>query len=95
VGGSSRARCRAAARTLDPSGVVDFDGDLTLGDVFETWGEPLGRRRLLSFKGPVEVFLDGERVATAAVPLTDGAQVVVEIGGYVPPYRSFQFPPRG
>jgi hypothetical protein len=92
------ARCRAATRTLDPSGVVDFDAPgLTLKDLFETWGEPLGRRRLLSFKGPVEVFVDGERVNTPAadVPLTDNAQIVVEVGGYVPPHRSFLFPPRG
>jgi hypothetical protein len=29
------------------------------------------------------------------VPLTDEAQIVVEIGGYVPPHRSYLFPPRG
>jgi hypothetical protein len=91
------ARCRAATRTLDPSGVVDFDAaGLTLGDLFETWGERLGDRRLLSFNGPVEVFVGGDRVDTPAadVPLTDQAQIVVEIGGYVPPHRSFLFPPR-
>jgi hypothetical protein len=92
------ARCRAATRTLDPSGVVDFDHDgLTLRDLFETWGEPLGAHRLLSFTGAVEVFVGGERVDTPAadVALSDGAQIVVELGGYVPPHRSFLFPPRG
>jgi hypothetical protein len=88
------ARCRAAVRTLDPSGVVDFDRpDLTLDHLFATWGRPWGDRRMLSFTGPLAVYVGGRR-ATGTVPLTDGAQIVVELGGYVPPHRSFTFPPR-
>jgi hypothetical protein len=28
----------------------------------------------------------------ARIPLVDGDQLVVEIGGYVPPHRSYLFP---
>ena len=85
------AACRADARTLDPAGVIDFDRtDLTLGDLFEIWGEPLGPRRMASFRGPVSAFVAGRRVTgdPAAIPLRDGAQIVLEVGGYIPPHRS-------
>lgn len=91
------AGCRAALRTLEPTGVVDFDdSNLTVGDLFEVWGETLGDRRLLSFTGPVEAFVAGRRVDTdpADIPLTDEAQIVIEIGGYVEPHASYAFPPR-
>jgi hypothetical protein len=105
VGGRARresgrivgAGCRAGTRTLDPWGVVHFDrAGLRLGDLFAVWGQPLGRGRMLSFRGPVSVFVGGRRVAgdPAGVRLRDGAQIVVESGGYVPPHPSFRFPPR-
>jgi hypothetical protein len=75
---------------------VDFDrGDLRLRDLFAVWGESLGRDRMLSYRGPVTVFVGGERADRLDVPLRDHAQIVVELGGYVPPHRSFLFPPRG
>lgn len=91
------ADCRAAARTLDPSGVVHFDHeDLRLGDLFAVWGQPLERARLLSFRGEVSAFVGGRRVAgdPAQISLRDGAQIVIESGGYIPPHPSFRFPPR-
>ena len=90
------ADCRAPARTLDPSGVVDFDGELRLRDLFGIWREPLGPTRLLSFRGPVSVFVGGEPVKgdPGALVLHDGDQVVLEVGGYVPPHRTYAFPPR-
>lgn len=92
------AACRASARTLDPAGVIDFDRtDLTLGDLFAIWGEPLTRNRMAGFRGPVSAFVGGRRVSgdPAAIPLSDGAQIVLQVGGYIPPHRSFLFPPRG
>jgi hypothetical protein len=66
-----------------------------LGDLFATWGAPLGRRRAASFAGPVAVFVDGRRVQTApgAVVLHRHAEVVVEVGSFVPPHRSYAFAP--
>jgi hypothetical protein len=91
------ARCRAGLRTLDPAGVIDFDAaSTTLGALFATWREPLGAARMLSFRAPVAVFVDGRRVHgdPRAVVLRDGTEVVVEAGGYVEPHSSFLFPPR-
>lgn len=91
------ARCRARVRTLEPTGVVDFDTrGLTLADLFEVWGQHLGERRLLSFSGAVDAFVAGERVDgdPARIPLTDRAQIVIEVGGYIEPHASFAFPPR-
>ena len=96
AGRVTSAGCRASLRTLEPVGVVDFDAaGLTLRDLFKVWGEPLARDRMLSYRGPVAVFVGGQRVQDLDVPLRDGAQIVVELGGYIPPHRSFLFPPRG
>jgi hypothetical protein len=92
------AGCRAPARTLDPAGVVDFDRPgLTVGDLFAIWGEPLTRDRMAGFRGRVSAFVAGRGVAgaPAAIALSDGAQIVLQVGGYIPPHRSFRFPPRG
>lgn len=89
--------CRASARTLDPTGVVEFDRrDLTVGDLFAVWRMPLGRRRLLSFAGAVHAYVAGRRYRgdIRSIPLRDGAEIVLEVGGYVPPHRSYVFPPR-
>jgi hypothetical protein len=91
------APCRAEARTLDPTGVVDFDrDDLTVGDLFRVWRERLGPRQLLSFEGAVKAYVAGEPVSgdPRDVPLVDGAQIVLETGGFVPPHKTFTFPPR-
>src|SRR4051794_4063737 len=91
------AGCRAEARTLDPTGVVHFDReDLRLGDVFAVWGQPLDGARLLSFRGRVSAFVGGRRVTgdPGGIALRDGAQIVLESGGYTPPHPSFSFPPR-
>lgn len=95
LGRIEAAECRASIRTLDPTGVVEFDrADLTLEDVFRTWRQPYGRVRLLSFRGRTSVFVAG-RPASGAIRLTDRVQIVVELGGYIPPHRSFTFPPPG
>jgi hypothetical protein len=91
------APCRAATRTLDPTGVVDFDQSrLTVGGLFRIWRERLGPAQLLSFEGTVRGYVAGEPVPgdPRAIELSDGAQIVLESGGFVPPHRSFTFPPR-
>jgi hypothetical protein len=95
------ARCYGALVTLDPTGVVlVHPGDrLTLGTLFSSWGEPLARSRLASFTAApgseVTVFVDGRpwRGTPAAVPLTQHAEIVLEVGPHVPPHSSYAFPP--
>lgn len=89
LGRIESARCRAVARTLDPTGVVEFDGDeLTADAFFSTWGrDPLPPR-------PVRIYVNGAPAPEGEVVIHDGDEVVFESGGYVRPHASFLFPPR-
>ena len=90
--------CSDALRTRTPTGVVELRRpQLVLGDLFRVWGRTLDAHRLLSFRStaPVRAYVDGRRVrALRSVPLTPGAEIVVELGEYVPPHATFLFPPR-
>jgi hypothetical protein len=92
-----RARCWYQLRTVEPTGVVELDAALepTLGELFSVWGRRLGPRRLLSFAGPVRAYLGGRqwRGDPRRIPLRRHAQIVLEVGGYVPPHRSYLFGP--
>jgi hypothetical protein len=95
------AQCYGQLVTLDPTGVVLVrpGARLTLGALFRSWGQPLSATRLASFSAPagtrVTVFVDGRAWpgAPAAVPLTRHAEIVLEVGPYVPPHLSYTFPP--
>lgn len=94
------ARCYGALVTLDPTGLVLVRPGtrLTLGALFRSWGQPLSRTRLASFRAPkgasVAVFVNGRpwHDAPGAVPLTPHAEIVLEAGPYVPPHPSYTFP---
>lgn len=97
LGRVTRARCRARLWTTDPTGVVSFERGATLGDLFAVWGRALGPARLLGFRGDVRVYLNGvrRRLDPRYLRLRDGDELVLEVGGgYVPPHRSYRFPPR-
>ena len=98
------AACFGELVTLDPTGVVLVrpGASLTVGDLFRSWGEPLGVHRIASFStapadagSAVRVFVDGKpRPGPAAsVPLRRHAEIVLEIGPYVPPHHAYTFPP--
>jgi hypothetical protein len=95
--GVSPRGCVYPLRTTAPDGVVRVQRGamLHLRDLFAVWGQPLGQRRLASFtsRAPIRAYVGGRLVAGAAgsVPLTPYAQIVVELGGYVPPHSSFLF----
>jgi hypothetical protein len=99
VGGRiTRARCYGSPATIDPTGVVLIRPGSrgTVGDLFRAWGRLLGPRGILSFRstGRVRAYVDGRpwtRTAPAAIPLTRHAEIVLELGPYVPPHRSFTF----
>jgi hypothetical protein len=95
------ARCYGALVTLDPTGLVltRSGSRLTLGDLFRSWGEPLSRTQLASFRASqgsqVAVFVGGRawHGVPGAVPLTPHAEIVLEVGPHVPPHASYTFPP--
>jgi hypothetical protein len=92
-------RCSYAARTREPTGVVEIaDGaQLTLGRLFALWGQPLSRVRLVGFRAGrrdrVLAFVGGRRWHgdPRSIPLRRHAQIVLEIGGFVPPHAHFRF----
>jgi hypothetical protein len=90
--------CSDPARTRLPIGVIEVarSAKLDLGGFFRIWRRPLSANRLLSFRArePVRAYVDGRRVdgPVGRIPLRPGSQIVVELGGYVPPHPSFLFP---
>jgi pimeloyl-ACP methyl ester carboxylesterase len=89
--------CTYALRTLDPTGVIEVrvGTKATLGDFFALWGAPLSRTRLPGFTGTVRAYVGGLpwRGDPSAIPLTRHAEIVLEIGPYVKPHRSYLFRP--
>jgi len=96
TGRISRARCYGAAVTLDTTGVVLVRAGpaARLAELFRAWGQPLSRVRLASFPGHVRVFVDGRRRrgSPGAVVLAPHAEIVLEVGPFVPPHATFTFP---
>jgi hypothetical protein len=88
------ARCRAPVWTLDPSGIVRFAAPARLATLFAVWGRSLGPARLLGFEGAVRVYVNGlrRRGDPRTLALRDRDQIVLEVGPYIRPHRSFRFP---
>ncbi len=101
AGRISGAGCFGAVVTLEPTGLVLVRPGRTLrvADLFRAWGQPLSDRRVASFVAPgasvVRVYVNGRRRfgAPGAVPLHQHAEIVLEVGPYVPPHRFYTFPP--
>jgi hypothetical protein len=92
--GVAHRGCTYPVSTDTPTGVAHVRGRRTLGDLFRIWGRRLGPARLLTFAGRVAVFVDGKRYhgEPQRVPLAKHSEIVVEVGGYLPPHRSYLFP---
>ncbi len=96
-----RARCYYAALTTDPTGVIQVRArsPITLGALFDLWGQPLGRREVASFKAPkgsaVVAFVDGRRWRSdpRRIRLLRHARITLEIASHVLPHRVYLFPP--
>jgi hypothetical protein len=101
AGRITAARCYGDVVTVDPTGLLlARPGErLTVATVFRAWGQPLSSRRIASFRaGPghsVSAFVGGRRRPgpPGSIPLTRHAEIVLEVGPYVPPHASYTFPP--
>lgn len=95
-----RAGCYGTLVALDPTGLILLRAGerLTLADLFRSWGQRLGEHRLAGFSTApgqrVRVFVDGrpDGAPVATVPLRRHTEIVLEVGPYVPPHRSYAFP---
>jgi hypothetical protein len=91
--------CSYAARTTTPTGVVEIvkGTTLTLGTFFDIWGQPFGPNRLAGFRARpgqrVRAYVDGTRWrgSVRAIPLRLHAEIVLELGPYIPPHESYLF----
>jgi hypothetical protein len=92
-----RGRCSFPLRTREPTGTIEVarGSRATLGGLFAVWGQPLSRGRLLSFRGSVHAFVAGRPVRgdPRRIRLARHANVVLEVGGHIPPHPRFLFPP--
>ena len=93
--GVSDKRCRYPVSTDGPDGVVRVTPGLHLAAVFRVWGMQLGPSRIGSFTShtPLRAYVGGKLVHgnAGAIRLTPHAQIVLELGGYVPPHPFFLF----
>lgn len=89
-------RCSYPIRTADPTGLIQVAAGAraTLGDLFAVWGRKLGPGRLLGFRGAVQAYVGGLPLQgdPRLLALTRHAEIVLEIGGYVPPHQGYLFP---
>jgi hypothetical protein len=97
VGVARSGRCSYPLRTREPTGVIEIRRGTraTVGGLFRLWGQPFGRRRIAGFRSraPLLAFVGGKRWRgdPRAIPLTRHAQIVLELGGYVPPHPRYLF----
>jgi hypothetical protein len=88
--------CAYPLHTLDPTGtvLVERSQPRALGDLFSLWGQRLAPRRLLSFTGRVRAFRNGRawHGDPRRMPLQRHDEIVLEVGGYVPPHSRYLFP---
>jgi hypothetical protein len=87
--------CSYEVRTTQPTGVVEYMPHVhpTLGDLFTVWGQSLSAHRIAGFRGSVAAWVGGKRWHgdVRAIPLRRHSEIVIEVGGYVPPHTFFLF----
>ncbi len=95
------ARCYTQLVTLAPTGVTltSPTAHATLATLFDAWGLTVSRTQLASFVAPpgktVRCYVNGRRVLgpPGRIPITSHAEIVLEIGPFVPPHTSYTFSP--
>jgi hypothetical protein len=90
--------CAYPIRTYEPTGVIVVDAGAappTLAQLFALWGQPISARGAAGFRGRLLVFVAGRpwRGPPGAIPLVRHAEIVLEVGGYLPPHPRYRFEP--
>jgi hypothetical protein len=100
AGRITHALCYGELVTLEPTGVVLIrqGARARLRTLFHAWGQSLSTSQLASFRATrgrhVNVFVNGKlwHRSPGSVPLAAHAEIVLEVGPYVPPHSSYTFP---
>jgi hypothetical protein len=88
--------------THDATGLIHMhaptlDGEYTLGQFFDLWGEPLGAGEVAGFQGELSVFVDGVRYEgdVREIVLKPFRHVSLQIGRPLAPPPMYLFPGQG
>jgi hypothetical protein len=90
-------RCSYPARTREPTGIVEVarGSRLTLRQLFSIWGQPLSSTRLAGFQtgDRVRAYVGGRlwRRDLGRIPLRRHAEIVLELGPFIPPHSTYLF----
>lgn len=80
------ATCYYWVHTHDETGIVHVepssDVQVTLGDLFDIWGEPLSETGVAGYDGDVTVYVDGEKYTDdpRGIVFEDHKQIAIEVG---------------
>lgn len=89
--------CAYPVRSYEPTGVIVIDpaSGLRLADLFAVWGQPLSTHALAGFRGTVRAYVDGHRRTgePGRIRLRPHAEIVLEVGAFVPPHPRYLFAP--
>ena len=87
----SGGSCFYWLHTHTEDGVIHIEApvqiSLTLGDFFDIWGQPLSATQVGAVKGPLTIYVDGQRqsVDPRTIPLTAHTLIQLDVGGNTPP----------
>jgi hypothetical protein len=91
-----RGRCSYPVRTTEPTGVLELRArpTVSLGELFDIWGQPLSSTRLAAFRGSVRAYIAGRRWRgdPRAVPIVRHGVIAIEVGEAIQPHPSYRFP---
>lgn len=93
-----QSSCMYWLHTHDSGGIVHIESpeqrSFTLGNLFDIWGQPLGPSQVGQDRGKVVAYVNGKEFAgnPRDIPLTNRAEIQVDVGQPVVPPQPVAFP---
>ena len=90
--------CFYGLHTHDATGIIHVEPPtqerLTLGQLFQLWGQPLSRTNAAGFAGDVTVYVDGvlHQGDLKAIPLFGKQEITLQVGSPLAPIPSYILP---
>ncbi|CAN5621318.1 hypothetical protein BH23GEM3_BH23GEM3_17800 [soil metagenome] len=85
--------------THDATGLIHVEPPrtdivLTLGQMFDVWGQPLASDNVAGFRGPVTTYIDGVRYRgdIRAIPFIDKREIAIYVGHRLAPLPTYLWP---
>ena len=97
--GLAAGSCYYWIHTHDATGIIHVEPPeasmvLTLGQLFDIWGQPLSSENVAGFRGSVIVYVDGERFRgdLRTIEFVAHRHIAIYVGTPLPPIPSYRFP---